>query len=61
MRIKMLVSMAGPDESWQPGDEREVRESVAKEWERLGMATILPSEPVVVKDGAMKAKVKKDR
>lgn len=63
MKIKMLVSMAGPDESWQPGDVREVGDSVALEWSRLGLATLLPSEPVVVKDEAMKfkAKAKKDR
>lgn len=48
MKVKMLVSMAGPDESWKPGDVREVPEAVAKEWQGLGMATILPAGPAVV-------------
>mgnify|MGYP001774940679 CR=1 FL=1 len=47
-KIKMLVSMAGPDESWQPGDSRDVEDSVAEEWQRLEIATILPSGPAVV-------------
>ena len=53
MKVKMLVSMAGPDESWKPGDVREVSEAVAKEWQEAGIATILPDGPVVVQGKAV--------
>lgn len=53
MKVKMLVSMAGPDESWKPGDVREVSEAVAKEWQTEGIATILPDGPVVVQGEAV--------
>jgi hypothetical protein len=47
-KVKMLVSMAGPDESWQPGDERDVEDGVAEEWKQLGIATIMPDGDAVV-------------
>lgn len=40
-KVKMLVSMAGPDESYQPGDDREVSAEVAEEWQAVGIATIV--------------------
>lgn len=52
--VKMLVSMAGPDESWQPGDNRTVEDAVAEEWDVLGIATIVPDEPVVEQPKAKK-------
>ncbi|MFK7695399.1 hypothetical protein [Paenibacillus sp. HJGM_3] len=41
MLVKMKVSMAGPYESWVPGDERDVREDIAKAWEAAGIADIV--------------------
>lgn len=46
--VKMLVSMAGPDESWKPGDCRDVDDTVAEEWHRLGIAIIMPDDEIIV-------------
>lgn len=48
MKVKMLVGMAGPDECWKPGDEREVSEATALEWAAAGIATVLPEGEIVV-------------
>lgn len=48
MKVKMLVSMAGPEESWKPGDVREVSEAVAKEWQDAGISTTMPDGDAVV-------------
>lgn len=58
-KVKMLVSMAGPEESYQPGDDRTVEDAVAEEWETLGIATIVPDETVVVEQSKAKKKAKK--
>ena len=52
MKVKMLVSMAGPDESWKPGDTREVAEATALEWEISGIAAVLPEEDIIIFDDA---------
>ncbi len=59
MRVKLLVSMAGPDECWKPGDTREVSESVAIEWEVAGIAVVLPEEDIIVFSGEPAAHVSK--
>lgn len=53
MKVKMLVSMAGTDESWKPGDTREVSEAVAKEWQEAGIAVPLPDGEAVVRGEAV--------
>lgn len=39
VKIRMLVSMAGADESYKPGDELMVRPDVADAWKEAGIAT----------------------
>lgn len=51
MKVKMLVSMAGPDECWKPGDTREVSEAIGLEWEAANIATVLPDAGIIVLDG----------
>lgn len=63
-KVKMLVSMAGPEESYVPGDTREVADGVAEEWERLGIAMVVPSgsadtAPVVKKPATRKKRSRK--
>lgn len=38
--IKMLVSMAGPEEHYAPGDTLSVSDNVAEAWKNAGIATI---------------------
>lgn len=51
MKVTMLVSMAGPDECWKPGDTREVPEAVGLEWEAANIAMVLPDAGIIVLDG----------
>ena len=44
-RVRMLISMAGPDESWVPGDEREVADYVAEVWVKTGHAELVAEQP----------------
>lgn len=47
-KVKMLVSMSGPDESWKPGDVREVSDSTATAWKAAGIACAVPDSGIVV-------------
>lgn len=41
MLVKMKVSMVGPNESWVPGDEREVSAEAAEAWVAAGIAELV--------------------
>lgn len=58
-RIRMKVSMAGPDEAWQLGDERDVADDVAVEWECLGMAEVIGDAEEHAEEKPKKPKGKK--
>lgn len=58
-KVKMLVSMAGPDESWQPGDTREVADNIAEAWEKADIAMIMPEGPIVFEKSKKAARGKK--
>lgn len=44
MKVKMIVSMASPDWSYNPGDEVEVDAKAAKAWIEAGMAEPVKEE-----------------
>lgn len=53
-KIKMLTSMAGPRESWVPGDIRDVEDEVAEAWKARGFCEIIETATVEQKETAVK-------